>query len=163
MTQETNQEGSIFSRAVALFCFGLLGALANRRGNPAVEAALFYGGSALVITWIFLMTLGGLVYATNAPIRRTCGWAGIQRVLGRGFLLIVPFTALALIAEFGLGWHATQAFASAGIMSAGAAVGADLIRLGGRKLPSFALPMLAALAFSAVWLGLSSTLREAMR
>jgi hypothetical protein len=42
-------------------------------------------------------------------------------------------------------------------------VGADLIRLGGRKLPSFALPMLAALAFSAVWLGLSSTLREAMR
>jgi hypothetical protein len=163
MTEEANQEGTVYSRAVALCCFGLLGALANRRGNPGVEAALFCGGSALVFTWIFLKTLGGLVYATNAPIRHTCGWAGIKLALGRGFVLIVPFTVLALIAEFGLGWHATQAFASAGIMSAGAAVGADLIRLGGRKLPSFALPMLAALAFSAVWLGLSSTLREAMR
>jgi hypothetical protein len=163
MTQETNQEGSIVSRAVALCCFGVLGALANRRGNLGVEAAVFCGGSTLVITWIFMKALGGLVYATNAPIRQSCGWTGIKLVLGRGFVLIVPFTVLALIADFGLGWHATQAFATAGIMSAGAAVGADLIRLGGSKLPSFALPMLGALAFSAIWLGLGSTLQAAMR
>jgi hypothetical protein len=151
------------TRIATLVCFAILGALATRRGNPTALGAAFSAGIGLIAAWAFLVALGFVVHGTNPPIRSRLGRVGVNEAVGRSYVMMVPFTVLALLADFVLGWDATQAFVSAGVMTAGAALAADLMRQGARKFAGFALPMLGAFGFSMVWMALSSTLREAMK
>lgn len=163
MARKTIEGGSIASRAVALLCFAALAFMASRRANPSSTLLLLSAASGFLAAWVFMKTLGVLLYTANSPLRTQYGWAGVKRVMGRGFVMMLPFTVLAMVAEFRLGWNATQAFTSAGIMAASSAMGADMIQLGGRRLPSLLLPMLGAVTFSMLWMAMSSALQVALR
>lgn len=151
------------TRIAALLCFTVLGALAVHRANPSVLAISCAALAGLVAAGVFLVVLGFLLHETNPPLRGRLGRAGVNDAVGRGFTLLIPFTVLALLADFVLGWDATQAFTSAGVMAAAASLSADLMRQGARKFTGFALPMLGAFGFSMVWMVLGSAVREVMK
>ncbi len=148
------------TRIAALLCFTVLGALAVHRTNPSALAISCAALVGLVAAGVFLVVLGFLLHETNPPLRARLGRPGVNDAVGRGFTLLIPFTVLALLADFVLGWDATQAFTSAGVMAAAASLSADLMRQGARKFAGFALPMLGAFGFSMVWMVLSSAMRE---
>jgi hypothetical protein len=163
MAEKAAEGGTTINRIVTVLCFAVLGALTTHRmnGSAGFFLASAIGGAA--VAWICLSILGWLLGAVNAQILRQHGRLGIHQALGKGFILMFPFTVLALLAELALGWNATQAFTSAGIMTAGAAVGAELIKSGGGKVSSWVLPSLGAVAFSAIWILLSALVRVAWR
>ena len=152
---------SRLNQNVALVCFAVLGALTARRTAGSLPLVSAFG--CAFTAWFCLKLLGWLVSALNAPIRQQHGSPAIKEAIFKGFLLMVPFTVLALMADLWLKWSAVQAFTSAGIMTASAAVGADLVKLGGRKLFSMVLPSLFAFGFSAVWMILSAWLQAVWR
>ena len=137
-------------RIVSLLCFALLGGLTARRGDGASAAA-----AALVsflTGWPALALMGWLLAASSKAIDRK----EARGAVSRGFLLLVPFTILALVAGLGLGWDSAAAFASAGIMTASTAVGVELQGAGGRRGSSVLLPMLLGTALSAGWIACTS-------
>lgn len=140
----------------AIICFAILGALTGRHINSAAGFMLAYAVFSALIAWVCLTGLAGLLYASNGQVRQQHGWPGVTQAVAKGMLLIFPFTALALIAEVALGWNATLAFTSAGIMTAGAAVGAEMMKLGGGRLVNMILPTLGASGLSSVWIMLSA-------
>lgn len=83
--------------------------------------------SLMALVW--LAVLMSLLHTMNPEIARECGRAGAIATVATGMLMIVPFAALALIAELQLGWSAAQAFAAAGLMTGAGAVGLDQARL----------------------------------
>ncbi len=138
-------------RLPAVLCFAALTALVagDAPGLPVLILlgllGLLGGALALALLTLFLSLV-------NGAVRREHGRAAVRLAVNGGFLLLVPFTVLALVAELGLGWEAAAGFAAAGIITAAGAAGAELTRLGGRRLPAVLLPMLAGIGLSAAWL-----------
>ncbi len=79
----------------------------------------------------------------------------ISRAAGTGLLLLLPFAALALVAELLLGWNASQAFASTALVAACGAAGAEVGRRGGAGLRSVLVPAVSAFLLSTAWVLLS--------
>ena len=80
---------------------------------------------------------------------------GISRAAGTGLLLLLPFAALALVAELLLGWNASQAFASTALVAACGAAGAEVGRRGGAGLRNVLVPAVSAFLLSTAWVLLS--------
>ncbi len=80
---------------------------------------------------------------------------GISKAAATGLLMLLPFAALALVAELLLGWNASQAFASAALVTACGAVGAEVGRRGGGGLRSVLVPAVIAFLLSTAWVLLS--------
>lgn len=143
------------SRLPAWLCFALLSGLAAGGWPGFLPFLLLFliglAGGAIALA---LLTL--ILSLFNAGVRRAHGASAVSAAVNQGFLLLAPFTVLALLAELGLGWDAAAGFASAGIVSATGAAGAELLRLGGKRLPALLLPMLTGIAMSAAWLVVSS-------
>lgn len=135
--------------------FAVLGVLSTPRllglGPLIAMGALgtFVGG---------LATLGmtGVLILLYPKVTRRRGWRAVAASVLRSFLLLIPYAVLALVARALLRWDAAGAFTAAGVMTACTAVGAELARLGGSKLTSMLLPMLAGSALSTTWLGITS-------
>lgn len=135
---------------VVLACFAALGALAATGGSTAAYiAALAAGG--LVIGAVVLAIQSGVLAAVNGPLRREAGAAAIRGSVARGFLLLVPFTIMAAVAELAVGWDAALVMSSAALMTSSGSAGADVARRGGRRLPSTFLPLLIAMAAATLW------------
>jgi len=144
------------SRIATMACFGVLGWLMARQGGLGSFAL---GG--LVFLALAAGVIGRSVYTWalvifNPALRHEHGVAGIRRAVDAGFLMLIPFTVLAVVAEAGLGWSAMLAFASAGIMLAGAMAGAELGKLRKQGWMGALLPSLGAGVLAGVWLVLVS-------
>jgi hypothetical protein len=163
MTNPPNQESSLPSRIAALLCFAMLAGLAAHRGNPSTKSVAIAAIGGLAAAWLCLWLFGRLLYTFNGAVRHKYGWDGIWQAVGRNFVLLIPYTVLALLADTVLGWNATQAFASAGIMTSGAAVGAELVGLGGGKAANMLLPMIGGMGFTMLWMVTGSLLRAVAR
>jgi hypothetical protein len=112
-------------------------------GIGAIFGAVF----ALLAVHLLVMILR----LTNSKADRD----GISQAAGTGLLLLLPFAALALVAELLLGWNASQAFASAALVTACGGVGAEVVRRGGGGLRSVLVPAVLAFLLSAAWILLS--------
>ncbi|MDY6794159.1 MAG: hypothetical protein SWK76_02575 [Actinomycetota bacterium] len=128
-------EGSQGERVAAglavMSCFAVLAWLNGRYvGSGAGQVAL-YTLIGLLIAVAFLAGLAGLVLAANPDLRRGPGYGGALDMVARGFLVAIPFTALALLADLAFGWNAATAFLQAAIMTSGAAVGVEIMRRAG--------------------------------
>ena len=75
----------------------------------------------------------------------------LLEAVGTGLLLILPFAALAATAEILFGWNASQAFSSAGLMTAAAAVGVEAGRRGGGGLRGMLFPAIGAFLLVTAW------------
>ena len=133
-------------------CFGTLGALTARQVDNDPVVLLGGAVAGVLFQWIGLSLLALILWAANPGARHQYGSRGVGTAITRGFLLLFPFTALALAAELALGWNAVQAFASAGIMSSGAATGAELGKLGGGRLRSMLLPTGWCFVLTITWM-----------
>ncbi len=133
-------------RIVPLLCFALLGGLTARRGDTAT--AITATALSLLTGWLALVVLGWLLAASSKGM----GLREARRAVTRGFLLLIPFTLLALVADLGLGWDSAGAFACAGIMTSSTAVGAEMAGGGGRGPASVVLTLLFGTALSALWI-----------
>lgn len=112
----------------------------------AVLAGLVFGFFCKRFLVFFLGTV-------NSPLKAQWGKKAITIAVGRGFLFLVPFAAMALIAVFGLGWNFAPAFVSAGLMTAAASANMELNRLKEKKdLKSTITASAVAWAFSTLWL-----------
>ncbi len=147
--------GALYT-GVGVACFAVLGGLAGRHVRPdVVSIALFAAGCAL-FALVGLTLLGWLLGLLDPGVRKRHGQGGVSYAVGRGFLMVIPFTVLAATAELYLGWSAVQAFTSSGTMMGGAAVGVEMARLGGGRIRSLAVPMASAFVLSALWMFLSA-------
>ncbi len=135
-----------------LLSFGILGALTVRHisADPLVIAA--GAGVAAVAPGVWLLALGWLLALVDPNGRRRYGYRGIRAAIARGYVMMIPFTMLALAADLSLGWNAVAAFTSAGIMTSAAMVGAELAGHGGGRLRSALLPALWAFGLTMIWM-----------
>ena len=152
MGNPTNRGGSSIP---ALLCFGVLAGLAAFHGNPALKPVAVAALGGLVAARLCLWLFGRLLFVFNGTVRKKHGWAGVRQVVGRNFMFLIPYTVLALLADRVLGWNATLSFASAGIMTCGSAVGAELAGSGGGKIANMLLPTLGGMGFTVVWMTVS--------
>jgi len=137
---------------LAVLCFGVLGALTGRRVGPEPQVLVGFAFGGIVFAWLGLTILGRVLYVFNSRVRKQYGYAAVSNAIGSGFLMLLPFTVLAAVAELYLGWNAVQAFSAAGIMTGGASAGMELARIGGGRLAGMMLPILGAFVLSGAWL-----------
>jgi len=144
---------------VRLVSFAGLGALTARHLNANEMAPAVGAGVGVVFGSVGLGFLRVLVSIFCPRVMQRHGYRGIRAATGAGFLMMFPFAVLAAAAELQFGWSAVQAFAMAGIMTSGAAAGAELARLGGGPMASAIVPTFLAFLFSAAW-GLATALAQ---
>lgn len=138
--------------ALLIFCFCSLSWLNGRYvGNGAGQVALFTF-LGLIVSSLFLCGITWLVYASAQPMRAG-GFPGAWDAVARGFLLLMPITVLALLADLLFHWGAAQAFTQAGIMTSGAAVGAEVMRRAGPGIRYMAVSIAGAFSFAFAWIG----------
>jgi hypothetical protein len=130
--------------ALAFAAFG--GLVGWRIGAGALAAGL----GAIVGVLFALVAAYLLVLALRLAQPRLGGDAARQAV-ATGFLLLLPFAVLSMAAELYLGWSASQAFSSAGLMTAGGAVGVEVARRGGGRWRSMLVPSLLCFALASLW------------
>lgn len=163
MANETAIRAKTSYMVVAVLCFGVLGALTGRRLGPEAQVLAGFALGGIVFAWLGLVILGRALYVFNGRVRKRYGYVAVRNAMGNGFLMLMPFTVLAAVAELYLGWNAAQAFSAAGIMTGGATVGMELAKAGGGRLSSMALPSLGAFVLSGAWMLLTTMAQQAWK
>ena len=134
---------------VAFAAFG--GLVGWRVGASALSSGAGVAtGAAFAFAGAFLLAQALIV--TNPRLGR----AAVREAAATGFLMILPFAALALAAEVALNWQASQVFSSAGLMTAGGAVGVEVMRRGGGKLRCLLVPTATTMLLSTAWVVLGT-------
>ena len=147
---------------VALLCFAALASLVViETEDSTIIVTVLLGG--VFLGFVMLVLFGWMLSLFNSRIKKKYGRKSIRWIVNRGFLLLLPFTVLALIATIGLGWEAAAAFASAGIMTSSTAIGVELTRLGSGKIRSTLLPAIGGIAMTSIWMLVISGLAVALR
>ena len=135
---------------LAFACFGTLGGLAAAPGSSTGDVvALALAG--FLIGLAVRAILIGLLGSLNPALLRDKGAASISASVDKGLLLLIPFTVMATISRLGLDWDAALVFTSAALMTSAGAAGSEVVRLGGRSLPSMVAPLAVGIASSILW------------
>lgn len=89
--------------------------------------------------------------AGNADLRQTSSQFAREAV-NTGMLFMIPFTILAILAQFLLGWSAVMPFASAAIMTTAATAGTEVMKKGARGIKNVLIPTALAFVLSTGWM-----------
>ena len=136
---------------VALLCFAVLAILlVIKTEDMTIIVTVLLSGAFL--GFVMLTIFGWMLSLFNSQITQEYSRKSIRWIVNRGFLLLLPFTVLAVIATMGLGWNAVTAFASAGIMTSSTAIGVELTRLGGGTVRSTLLPAIGGIIMTTIWM-----------
>ncbi len=92
-----------------------------------------------------------LFNAGNSDLRQTKSHFAREAV-STGMLFMIPFTILALLAQFILGWNAVMPFASAAIMTASATAGTEVMKKGAQGIKNVLIPSAIAFLLSTSWM-----------
>ena len=151
-TQRVSTPAAVANLVLVLACIATLGWLTARHlpVSPVWSFAVAFGLMGMGLVWLGALT--GIVHVMNPEIARTHGGAAALTPVATGMLMVVPFTALALIAELSLGWSATQTFAAAGLMTGAGSVGMEIGRLGPRKIMNSLVPAGGGMLFVMIWM-----------
>lgn len=95
--------------------------------------------------------------AGNAALRENSS-SFAREAVGNGMLFMIPFTVLAVLAKFILGWDAVMPFASAAIMTAAAAAGTEVMKKGAQGIKNVLIPSALAFVLSTGWMMLTGIL-----
>ncbi len=145
----------VLNLLIVAACFALLSWLNGRYSVRGAGNVALYTFLGFTLALLFLAVLAGLNLATDPGLRRSLGFTGAWEAVFRGFLTMIPFTLLALLAELAFRWTAAPAFIQAGIMTSGAAVGVEIARRAGSKIRYTVVCMAGAFAFSIAWIAFS--------
>jgi hypothetical protein len=141
---------------VAGACFFVLAALTGRHVGSGWLPVVLFAPLGMAAALAFVGALWGLLSLVNGRVRRQHGPDAFTKAISSGLLMLLPFTVLATLAELVLGWNAVQPFMTAGVMTAAGLAGAEAVRLGGGRLTNAVVTSLTGLAFSSLWLVLST-------
>ena len=160
MEQASNEK--VLNIAFIAACFAALCWLNGRYAAVGAGDVILFTLIGLALALALLAGTAAAVRASDASLRVPGGYAWSLDVVSRGFLIVIPFTLLALLAELAFGWHAAPAFIQAAVMTSGAAVGAELGRRLGPKLKYMIAPMGVAFVFSGAWILFSYLFQKAV-
>ncbi len=156
-----NLETSLYWTTI-VSSFLVLAWLNGRDIDPRAGFVALYTFLFACLAVLALAGIGAAIYAFNARLRSASGYSAIMGTVARGFLMMLPFMVLALLAELFLGWNAAQVFTQAGIITCGSAVGAEVVRMSGGKIVHIVAPVAGAFIFSFLWMLLSAALQAAV-
>lgn len=94
----------------------------------------------------------------NPNLRLEAAGQFAGEAVGSGMLFMVPFTVLAVLAQFALGWNAVMPFASAAIMTSAATAGTEVMKKGAQGIKNVMIPSVVAFLLSTGWMLLISLL-----
>jgi hypothetical protein len=146
---------------IILACFAILSWLNGRYVGSGAGQVATYTLIGLLLAVLCLAGLAGLLLAAS-PHLRASGFSSSWDTVARGFLIVIPFTLLALLADLAFGWNAATAFIQASIMTSGAAVGVELMRGSGQKIRYMIAPMAGAFVFAIIWIAFSALFTKAV-
>ena len=144
-----------------VFSFAVLAWLNGRAIDARAGFVAVYTLCLLAFALLALAGMGGLLYAFNKPMRESRGFSAAMDSVARGFMALLPFMLLALLAELFLDWNAAQVFTQSGIMICGSVVGVEAMKTGGGKAARIIPPVAGAFAFSFLWMLLSAAAQAA--
>ena len=156
------QTERIVNGGIVLACFCVLSWLNGRYVGAGAGQVAAYTILGLAIACACLAGLAALTLVADPSLRSGPGYAGGLEVVARGYLIVIPFTLLALLADLAFGWNAATAFMQAAIMTSGAAVGVEIMRRSGQKITYMLIPMAGAFAFSIIWIAFSAIFSKAV-
>ncbi|MGE4072293.1 MAG: hypothetical protein AB7E72_14075 [Lysobacterales bacterium] len=139
--------GSRLTRVASLATLGALTGL----HLGATEAMFAGAGAALILGEFAIVLLRALLHAGNGSVRAEHGTQVVRAAVDEGLLMLLPFAALALLAELGFGWESVQAFAAAGLLTAASLAGSTLTAKGGSAVYNALAPMAVMLPTVAAW------------
>ena len=151
---KSGQLATVGLYVIILVCLVMLGILCG-----GAQLAVF--GVALALIGLVVLVIALLLF--NPKTRREHGVFSVVGAVARGFMLLVPFTVLAVVTYIWLNWDAAQTFTSAGLMAAGAATGAEMAKLGGGRIMGCLLPMLWSMLLALAWMLLAGLLAAVIR
>jgi hypothetical protein len=147
---------AVFNRflypAMFLLSFGVLSLLSGRSIDPTAGFVVIFTLLGMVVAGLLLCGLSALVYATNSRLHGVNGYRAIVELYARSFVMLLPFTILALTGEVLLDWSIALVFTQAGIMTAGTLAGMEIVKLNNSRASRFIVPILGAFSFSIAWL-----------
>jgi hypothetical protein len=132
--------------------FGLMGALIGASARAAFFPILILLVVGIILGAVIIAGTDILMHVINPRLREQYGDDVIHRVTARQFLMLLPFVLMGIVSQFFMGWDAAQAFTICGLLVAAANLGAELVRLGGKKVPNILLATGSAFVFSLLWL-----------
>lgn len=106
---------------------------------------------ALLVGFLAVNLLIAAFNSGNTALRQANGQFAREAV-GNGMLFMIPFTVLAVLAQFVLGWDAVMPFASAAIMTAAATAGTEVMKKGARGAKNVMIPSGLAFVLSTGWM-----------
>jgi hypothetical protein len=139
--------GSRLTRVASLAALGALTGL-HLGSSEALFAA---AGAAVILGEVAILLLRALLHVGNGSVRAEHGAQVVRAAVDEGFLMLLPFAVLALLAELGLGWESVQAFAAAGLLTSGGLAGSAMTAKGGSALYNVIMPMSVMAAAVTGW------------
>ena len=141
------------------FCFLAFGIMT---GLARPELSLLHFGLSVLLSGLvglgMINLLILLLKGVNKKLVLTTEPHFAKHAVARGIVFMIPFTVLALLAFFGLGWQAIMPFAAAAITTSAANAGSEVIKSGGQGLKNVLIPSLLGMAFSTGWMLIQSLL-----
>ena len=138
--------------ALRAVCLAVLGGLTAAHMNEAPHMLAAGALAGMLVGAVGVMLLRWTFFAANPALRAISGTGAIQAAIDRGFLMLLPFTVLAAVAELLLGWNAVQAFSSAALLTAAAAATSEVVALGGGRWRNAIIATAVGTAMSVAWI-----------
>ncbi len=160
-TNQAHMRTRLLPWSASVLSFATLALLNGRAIAPRVGFVSAYAVCMLSFSIIALSGMGTLVLACCRERRFSGGFLAALDTVAGGFVFMLPFALLALVAELLLGWNAAQVFTQAGIMICGTLVGTEAVRLSGGKASRALPPVAGSFLFSFLWALLSAAAQAA--
>lgn len=162
MEMKLGQAGGPGRKAVLMWpvylCFMVFGLLIPFTKTGFQGMTFVY--SVLISLAVGLLTVKLLMMLFNLVNPELLAAAGqfAGEAVSAGMLFMIPFTVLAVMAQFLLGWNAVMPFASAAIMTATATAGAEVMKKGAQGIKNVLIPAALAFVLSTGWMMLVAIL-----
>ncbi|WKY47562.1 hypothetical protein Q5O24_14615 [Eubacteriaceae bacterium ES3] len=111
----------------------------------AVLVSVLIGGGLIVLLLVLFRQF-------NYSLTEKYGNNFSRQAVSKGIVFMIPFTVLALLAFFLLGWNAIMPFAATAITTSAANSGTEIIKLGGKGMKNVLIPTFLGLVFSTSWM-----------
>jgi len=122
--------------------------------KPAMQTMTFVYSILLSLAVGLLMVnlLIMLFNMANPKLRLDAAAQFASKAVSAGMLFMIPFTVLAVLAQFLLGWNAVMPFASAAIMTSAATAGTEVMKEGAQGIKNVMIPSVLAFLLSTGWM-----------
>lgn len=136
-------------------CFILLGITSFADSTDPLNVGRLIAGVLVGIVFGFVATTfyRTILWTMNPKLNKVSDKKVIKEVVNKGMLFLLPFTVMAMIAVFVLGWRVQGVFVSAALMSVGVVASNELeTYVGKSKIRNTLAATIVSGGFASLWL-----------